>query len=53
MVAEDCGAHSAAMGFNYNGRARPGAVMIRSVGSIVMVVRPETVDQLLERTRGL
>ncbi len=53
VVAEDCGAHSAAMGFNYNGRARPGAVMIRSVGSIVMVVRPETVDQLLERTRGL
>ncbi len=53
VVTWCCGAHAAAMGFNYNGRPRPGAVMIRSDNSVVRVVRPETVEHLLGRTDGL
>lgn len=53
IVTHNCGAHAAAMGFNYNGRPRPGAVLFKEDKSFELVVRPETDSDLLARTAGL
>jgi diaminopimelate decarboxylase len=43
-IIHDAGAHGRAMGFNYNGKLRCGELLLRPDGSIVMIRRPETVE---------
>ena len=44
VIIHDSGAHSRAMGFNYNGKLRCGELLLRSNGSVVQIRRPETVE---------
>jgi diaminopimelate decarboxylase len=44
VVIHDAGAHGRAMGFNYNGKLRCGELLLRPDGSILMIRRPETVE---------
>jgi diaminopimelate decarboxylase len=44
VVIHDTGAHGRAMGFNYNGKLRCGELLLRRDRSIVMIRRPETVE---------
>ncbi len=44
LVIHTAGAHSHAMGFNYNGKLRPGEVLLRADGSIEEIRRPELID---------
>jgi diaminopimelate decarboxylase len=53
IVTHECGAHAAAMGFNYNGRPRPGAVMLGVDGKFSWCTHPENIHTLLSRTEGL
>lgn len=53
IIVHCTGAHSTAMGFNYNGRTRPGTIMLKEDGDIVWVEMPETITDLLARTRSL
>lgn len=53
VVTHSTGAHSAATGFNHNGRPRPGTIMLRADNQIEWVEKPETIEDLLRRTRGL
>ena len=46
VVIHDAGAHGHAMGFNYNGKLRSAEVLLRPDGSVEMIRRPETVDDL-------
>lgn len=46
MVQHDTGAHTPAMASNYNGWLRPQILMLRSDGSIEMVKRAETLEDL-------
>lgn len=46
VVQHDTGAHSPAMASNYNGWLRPQVLMLRTDGSVELVKRAETVDDL-------
>src|SRR3989338_3195942 len=44
LVIHDTGAHSHAMGFNYNGKLRSAELLLRNDGSVVQIRRAETAD---------
>jgi diaminopimelate decarboxylase len=46
MVQHDTGAHSPAMGGNYNGWTRPKELLLRADGKIELIRRAETIDDL-------
>ena len=46
MVQHDTGAHSLAMGGNYNGWLRPQQLLIRTDGTVELIKRAETIDDL-------
>ena len=46
MVQHDTGAHSPAMGSNYNGWLRPQQLLLRKDGSVELIRRAETLDDL-------
>jgi diaminopimelate decarboxylase len=46
MVQHDTGAHSPAMGGNYNGWLRPQQLLLRSNGTVELIRRAETFDDL-------
>jgi diaminopimelate decarboxylase len=46
VIIHDAGAHSRAMGFNYNGKLRCGEILMRSDKSFVEIRRKETIDDL-------
>ena len=43
LVIHDAGAHSRAMGFNYNGKLRHGELLLKSDGSVKQIRRNETI----------
>lgn len=43
LLIHDTGAHSLAMGFNYNGRLRPKELLLRADGSVELIRRAEEV----------
>jgi diaminopimelate decarboxylase len=43
LLIHDTGAHSLAMGFNYNGRLRPQELLLRADGSVQLIRRAEEV----------
>jgi diaminopimelate decarboxylase len=43
LLIHDTGAHSLAMGFNYNGRLRPQELLLRTDGSVELIRRAEEV----------
>lgn len=53
MVIHDAGAHSRSNSHNYNFRLRAGEVMVHTDGSISLIRRPETEDDLFATTKGL
>ncbi|MGP8079765.1 MAG: diaminopimelate decarboxylase [Dehalococcoidales bacterium] len=46
MVQHDTGAHAPAMGGNYNGWLRPQQLLLRTDGSVELIRRTETIDDL-------
>jgi diaminopimelate decarboxylase len=46
LVQHDTGAHSQAMAGNYNGWLRPKELLLRADGSVEMIRRAETIDDL-------
>jgi diaminopimelate decarboxylase len=46
LVIHDSGAHGHAMGFNYNGKVRPKELLLRSDGSVDLIRREESVEDL-------
>ncbi len=46
IVIHDTGAHGHAMGFNYNGKLRSAELLLKSDGSVEMIRRAETLDDL-------
>lgn len=46
LIIHDAGAHSRAMGFNYNGKLRCGEVLMRPDGTFKLIRRRETIDDL-------
>jgi diaminopimelate decarboxylase len=46
MIQHDTGAHSPAMGGNYNGWLRPKELLLREDGAVEMIRRAETVEDL-------
>jgi diaminopimelate decarboxylase len=46
MVQHDTGAHSLAMGGNYNGWLRPQQLLMRTDGTVELIKRAETLDDL-------
>lgn len=46
LIIHDAGAHSRAMGFNYNGKLRCGELLLRPDGSIKEIRRRETICDL-------
>ncbi len=46
VVIHDTGAHGHAMGFNYNGKLRSAELLLRPDGSVKMIRRAETLDDL-------
>ncbi len=50
VVTHDTGAHGSAMGFNYNGRLRPQALVMLSDGLVVKTRRAETEEDLFLTT---
>lgn len=46
MVIHDTGAHGHAMGFNYNAKLRSAEYLLQSDGSVRMIRRAETMDDL-------
>lgn len=53
IIVHNTGAHAIAMAFNYNGRPRPQALLLRKDGSIVRTRKAETIKELLAMTQGL
>ena len=47
LVIHDAGAHGHAMGFNYNGLTRSAETLLHGDGSIQLIRKAETVDQVL------
>jgi diaminopimelate decarboxylase len=46
VVIHDAGAHGHAMGFNYNGKLRSAELLLRPDGSVKLIRRAETLDDL-------
>lgn len=46
VIIQDTGAHGHAMCFNYNGKLRPKELMLKTDGSVEMIRREETLDDL-------
>lgn len=46
LVIHDTGAHGHAMGFNYNGKLRSAELLMKKDGSVEMIRRAETIDDL-------
>lgn len=46
IVIHDTGAHGHAMGFNYNGKLRSAELVLKADGSVQMIRRAETYDDL-------
>lgn len=46
IVIHDAGAHGHAMGFNYNGKLRSAELLLHGDGSVALIRRAETVDDL-------
>ena len=46
LVIHDTGAHGHAMGFNYNGRVRPKELLLCRDGSVELIRREETLEDL-------
>ncbi|WP_369162955.1 diaminopimelate decarboxylase [Candidatus Thiodiazotropha sp. LNASS1] len=46
LIIHDAGAHGHAMGFNYNGKTRPKELLLRSDGSVDLIRREETIDDI-------
>ncbi len=46
IAIHDAGAHGHAMGFNYNGKLRSAELLLRTDGSVKMIRRAETVEDL-------
>jgi diaminopimelate decarboxylase len=46
MVQHDTGAHAPAMGGNYNGWLRPQQLLLRTDGTVALIRRGETIDDL-------
>ncbi|MEJ2692515.1 MAG: diaminopimelate decarboxylase [Candidatus Thiodiazotropha sp.] len=46
LYIHDTGAHGHAMGFNYNGKPRPKELLLREDGSVELIRREETLDDL-------
>ncbi|MES9981110.1 MAG: diaminopimelate decarboxylase [Candidatus Thiodiazotropha sp. 6PLUC5] len=46
ICIHDTGAHGQAMGFNYNGKLRPKELLLREDGSVELIRREETLDDL-------
>ncbi|MCW8890303.1 MAG: diaminopimelate decarboxylase, partial [Sedimenticola sp.] len=46
LCIHDTGAHGHAMGFNYNGKARPKELLLRSDGTVELIRREETLEDL-------
>ncbi|WP_428607736.1 diaminopimelate decarboxylase [Sedimenticola sp.] len=46
ICIHDTGAHGHAMGFNYNGKARPKELLLRRDGTVELIRREETLDDL-------
>jgi diaminopimelate decarboxylase len=46
LVIHDTGAHGHAMGFNYNGKLRPKELLLRRDGSVELIRRAETHEDL-------
>ena len=46
IVIHDTGAHGHSMGFNYNGKLRSAELLLREDGSIKLIRRAETLDDL-------
>ena len=46
MVQHDTGAHAPAMGGNYNGWLRPQQLLLRTDGTVKLIRRAETIDDL-------
>ena len=46
LIIQDTGAHGHAMCFNYNGKLRPKELMLKVDGSVEMIRREETLDDL-------
>lgn len=44
LLIHDTGAHGHSMGFTYNGRLRPGELMLTRSGEVVEIRRPEVFD---------
>jgi diaminopimelate decarboxylase len=44
IAIHDAGAHGFAMGFNYNGKLRSAELLLRENGEVMMIRRPETID---------
>jgi diaminopimelate decarboxylase len=44
LLIHDAGAHCHPMGFTYNGRLRPGELLLRTSGEVVEIRRPEAFD---------
>ncbi len=48
----NCGAYSLAQMFHYNGRPLPAAVLVRSDGSVTLIRRRDTYEDLITNDRG-
>ncbi len=46
LVIHDTGAHGHSMGFNYNGKLRSAELLLKTDGTVEMIRRPETVEDL-------
>jgi diaminopimelate decarboxylase len=46
LVIHDTGAHGHAMGFNYNGKLRPMELLLRRDGSVELIRRAESYQDL-------
>ena len=46
IVIHDTGAHGHAMGFNYNGKLRSAEFLLKQDGSVEMIRRAETLEDL-------
>lgn len=46
VIIADTGAHGHAMGFNYNGRTRPQELLLCADGSVELIRREETIEDL-------
>jgi diaminopimelate decarboxylase len=46
LYIHDTGAHGHSMGFNYNGKFRPKELLLREDGSVELIRREETLDDL-------